>query len=422
MLEEFKPASLQNFYENPERYAFEFQVEFLNERLRRQDEIARHKGIVLEDRTLREDYHIFGKAQRIQGNMTPEQFAIYEKTFRLMSARIPPPDLLVYLKADVDTLMERIANRGRGAEQAIPREYIATLNELYEEWIVSYDASPVLVINANQDMNETDFFEETARQIADKVKSIPGLTSLTPGIGEWVTIPSTEAVLRSIEVEHELEAYLHSNPSLITIAGNIGLGKTTLAKMLANALGINGLYEAPEENPLLEQFLGNKPKYCFDLQRYLFQMRAEQRRKGKSGDGSYVKDRSMPEDLLTFCNMFKVQGILTESEYDILHAEFRKIMGELPQADLLIVLEGSPQLAWKRIQERNIAMEVEGGWTLEEIHFLHGEYETYAERVRSFGYHKGPVLRLNVDKIDFTNRAHLGYVMSEILNALKSGK
>ena len=126
----------------------------------------------------------------------------------------------------------------------------------------------------------------------------------------------------------------------------------------------------------------------------------------------------MAEDLLIFCRQFHIDGHLTANELDLLTTEFRQASRELPSADLMIVLRGRPQLAWSRIQQRGRAMEVEGGWSYSEIQSMAGFYRTYADDVRKFGFHDGPILDINVDKIDLSNRIHMGYLFELIYDAL----
>ena len=391
-------------------------MEFLNGRLERQKAIAGCRGIVLEDRTLMEDYHIFGKAQRILENMTSKQFLAYERTYHLMTEKVEEPDLIVYLRADVDTLLKRIQERGREDKKSITPEYLETLNRLYEEFIATKVHCPVLIINANEKNECGDYLERTIHQIADKIKTLD-LRVAAIGLSDWVTLPETEATLRAVDAERKLEDYLHQNHKLITIAGNVGLGKSTLALLISRSLKILGLYENPEKNPLLKDFLADKPKYCFPLQQHFLKMRAEQRRKGKSNDGSYVKDRSLPEDYLVFCQQFHQDGYLTDKELDLLGIEYRQVNNDLPPADLMVCLRGSAELAWRRIRQRARIMEIEGGWKESEIQSLARWYKNYPDQVRRTGFHTGTIIEIDVGKIDLTNRIHLGYVFEQIYDA-----
>ncbi|MBI5398536.1 deoxynucleoside kinase [Candidatus Woesearchaeota archaeon] len=419
--EEFNPRVFDEFYKDPVKNAFMAQIEFFNGRLAREKKINECIGIILEDRVLAEDYYIFGQAQRVLGNMSAAEFLAYERNYRLMTEKTRCPDLVVYLRADVATLLKRIETRGRESEKSIPPAYLATLNTLYEEFVSRHLPCPVLTIDGNDERSLEEFLERTVWAIAEEVKGID-LRVTTPGISEWVLLPETAATLRAIDAERRLEDYLKQHPSLITIAGNVGLGKSTLAAVMQRSLRINGIYENPEENPLLEKFLADKAQHCFDLQLHFLEMRSAQRRLGKQGDASYVKDRSLPEDLLVFCHQFKEDNYLTASQLDLLTIAFRTAAASLPPADLMIVLQGSPDLAWKRIQQRGREMEVEGGWSKREIQSLARWYASYPEDVRKFGFHNGPVLELNVGQLDLTNRVHTGYIFEKVYEALSSSR
>jgi deoxyadenosine/deoxycytidine kinase len=410
--ETFNPMVLDEFYKDPVRNAFMAQIEFFNGRLERQKHIDNSRGIILEDRTLAEDYHIFGKAQRILGNMTEAEFQAYQRTYQLMTENFREPDILIYLRASVETLLTRISKRGRESEKLIPAEYLEQLNNLYEEYVANYVKCPVLIIDTN-DLPQDTFVETAITQMAEHIKTL-SLRVTTPGIRKWVKLPETQATLQAIEVEKKLESYLKENPKLITIAGNVGLGKSTITAIMERSLNLTGLYEKPEDNPLLEMFLSDKKKYCFDLQLHFLKMRAEQRKTGKSGKGSYVKDRSLPEDLLVFCHQFNRDGLLTNEELDRLTTEFHRFNNELPSADLMIILKGRPNLAWQRIQQRGREMEVEGGWSEADISNLNRWYENYAENVVRYGFHQGPILEIDVSMIDLLNRVHVGYIFEKI--------
>jgi len=415
--EEFNPKVLDEFYKDPVANAFLAQIEFFNGRLDRQRQIAGCHGIVLEDRTLAEDYHIFGMAQKVQGNMSEAEFLAYQRNYNLMTEKIPEPDIVIYLKADVEVLLQRINGRGRESEKSIPANYLSLLNELYEQYVSHHVHCPVLVIDANMDTPMEEYLHNTISAIANEITNLD-LRYTSPGISEWVGLPQTAATLKAIDAESKLEKFLKDNPKLIAVAGNVGLGKSTLTAILERSLKLEGLYEAPEENPLLEKFLHDKPAYCYDLQRHFLQMRKELQIKGKSGECSYVMDRSLPEDILVFCRQFHQDGFLSKNQLDLLNAEFKKVCSEIESPDLMIVLTGRSSLAWNRIQQRGREMEMEGGWSQREIENLNKLYTNYTNDVERFGFHKGKVLEINVDKIDITNRIHIGYVLEGIYKIL----
>ncbi|OGT30357.1 MAG: hypothetical protein A3E87_01325 [Gammaproteobacteria bacterium RIFCSPHIGHO2_12_FULL_35_23] len=416
--EEFDPIVLEAFYKDPTTTAFMAQIEFLNGRLRRQEKISQARGIVLEDRTIFEDYHVFGKAQKILGHMNEEEFRAYQRSYNLLTDRIDQPDLVVYLRAETDILLERINKRARDSEKSISRNYIDLLNKLYEDFIRKHIRCPVMVIESNHEQRLMENMETATHRIADKIKEL-NLRIATPGIQEWVKLPETEAAIRAVEAERQLEDFLKKNCCLITVAGNVGLGKSTLTTLMHRSLRIGALYEKPENNPLLEKFLQNKKKYCYELQRHFLRIRTEQRLKGKQEQGSYVKDRSLAEDILIFCQLFHHDGILTADELDLLSTEFHQVNRNLPSSDLLIVLQGSTDQAWQRIQQRARHMEMNGGWSYREINFLNQLYKNYPEDVCRCGYHQKPVLKINTIQIDLTNRVHMGYIFEQVYEALQ---
>ncbi|MBP9726204.1 MAG: deoxynucleoside kinase [Gammaproteobacteria bacterium] len=416
--EHFSNNVLDAFYQDPKKHALIAQLEFFNGRLKRQYEIEQARGIVLEDRTIFEDYHVFGKAQKIMGHMNALEFEVYQNNYNLMMQKIEEPTLLVYLRADVDTIMGRIQKRGRECERNIPRPYIELLNSLYETFISRHTSSPVLVIDARPRADLNAYLRETVDKISLKIRELD-LRVCTPGLQSWVRLPETEAAIRASEAEQRLEEYLKKNKKLITVSGNVGLGKSTVAALMQRSLRIDAIFENPEKNPLLNLFLRNKKEHCFDLQYHFLQMRAEQRRRGLNSATSMVKDRSLAEDLLVFCQHFHQSGYLTENQLDLLSTEFHKINKELPSSDLMIVLQGRPELAWKRIQQRGRAMEVEGGWGFSDIQSLHRFYSSYPDDVRKTGFHQKQVLELNVNKLDLANRVHMGYIFEQVLEAFK---
>ena len=105
----------------------------------------------------------------------------------------------------------------------------------------------------------------------------------------------------------------------------------------------------------------------------------------------------------------------------MLTVKFKTVCNNIASPDLLIVLKGRTDLAWSRIQQRGREMEMEGGWSRSEINALNGWYRTYANDVCRFGYHKGRIIEINVEKIDFTNRIHIGYIFEAIYNTLTEG-
>jgi deoxyadenosine/deoxycytidine kinase len=132
------------------RWSFHLQIYFLAKRFESQREISGSKVSCIQDRTIYEDVEIFARTLHRQGNMTPQDFETYSNLFAGMVSYLRPPDMILYLKADVDTLMNRISSRGREMEKSIPREYLAELNKAYEGWAErATKICPVCVIDTN---------------------------------------------------------------------------------------------------------------------------------------------------------------------------------------------------------------------------------------------------------------------------------
>ncbi len=130
---------LNNFYEDMKRWSFNLQVYFLNSRFRQVVEIRKREKTVIQDRTIYEDAYIFAPNLHEMGLMESRDYNNYSSLFELMVSFIQSPDLLIYLKASVPTLVNQIQKRGRDYENSIRLDYLKKLNERYENWINGYD-------------------------------------------------------------------------------------------------------------------------------------------------------------------------------------------------------------------------------------------------------------------------------------------
>jgi len=140
---------LASFYEDMQRWSFNLQVYFLNNRFRQIIEIRKKKKYVVQDRTIYEDAYIFAPNLHDMGLMATRDFENYASLFELMAQFLQPPDLLIYLKADVSTLVAQIEKRGRDYENSIRIDYLKKLNERYENWISKYNIGKLLIIDVN---------------------------------------------------------------------------------------------------------------------------------------------------------------------------------------------------------------------------------------------------------------------------------
>ncbi|MBN1562601.1 MAG: deoxynucleoside kinase [Anaerolineae bacterium] len=149
---------LADFYKDMQRWSFHSQVFFLSRRLQHHRQLVDHPGSVVQDRSVYEDAEIFAHNLYEQGKMTARDYQAYHDLYNGIRAFLPPPDLLVYLASNVETLLERIKQRGRDFERDISPDYLNRLNLLYEAWIARWDSCPVLVVPAN----EMDFQHDAA--------------------------------------------------------------------------------------------------------------------------------------------------------------------------------------------------------------------------------------------------------------------
>lgn len=165
---------LADFYADMKRWSFHSQVFYLGKRLEHHRLLVDHPGSVVQDRTVYEDAEIFARNLYEQGQMSDRDYDAYRRLYRAVSSFLPPPDLIVYLRASVDTLLAHIARRGNDYERSIAPSYLAQLNRLYEDWIGDWTACPVVTV----DMDGLDFlqnrvdFEGILRAIRDGIRQI----------------------------------------------------------------------------------------------------------------------------------------------------------------------------------------------------------------------------------------------------------
>ena len=140
---------LDSFYEDMQRWSFNIQIFFLNSRFRQVIDIRNSGKNVVQDRTIYEDAMIFAPNLYSMGLMESRDFENYRSLFDLMSKFIQAPDLLIYLRASVPTLIRQIAKRNRDYEQSIRLDYLSNLNDRYEQWISGYKEGKLLIIESD---------------------------------------------------------------------------------------------------------------------------------------------------------------------------------------------------------------------------------------------------------------------------------
>jgi deoxyadenosine/deoxycytidine kinase len=149
----FEPVAenpyLADFYREMQTWAFHSQIFFLTHRLRAHHQLALYPTSAIQDRSVYEDAEIFAHNLFLQGHIRPRDYQTYHELYHTLVEFLPPPDLVIYLRASVPTLIERIGLRGRDYERTIPADYLSSLNNLYEIWIGDFNLCPILTVPAD---------------------------------------------------------------------------------------------------------------------------------------------------------------------------------------------------------------------------------------------------------------------------------
>lgn len=157
---------LEDYYKDIQRWSYNLETYFLAQRFKDVLEIARSEEVIVQDRTILEGVHIFVANNRAMGNLSERDYDTYMQLFNLMMSLVHEPDLLIYLKSSVPTLVSQIQKRGRDYEKSISIEYLTNLNDLYDKWIESYKGKVLTIEADNLDFehNPEDF-----AMITDKI-------------------------------------------------------------------------------------------------------------------------------------------------------------------------------------------------------------------------------------------------------------
>ncbi len=160
---------LNDFYDDMKRWSFNLQIYFLKSRFTQIMNIRKSGKNIIQDRTIYEDAQIFAPNLYDMGLMSERDFNNYSKLFKLMSSMIQAPDLLIYLRSSVPTLVDQIQKRGRDYEETIRLDYLKNLNTRYEKWIENYDSGKLLIVDADN----IDFLKNPndLNAIMDKVEA-----------------------------------------------------------------------------------------------------------------------------------------------------------------------------------------------------------------------------------------------------------
>lgn len=164
---------INDFYGDMPRWSFNLQIYFLHSRLKQIVDVRRKERNVIQDRTVYEDAYIFAPNLHQMGLMTERDFNTYTKLFNLTTSLVHPPELLIYIKSSSKTLVRQIASRGRDYEKNISPEYLDNLNELYNQWIQSYDQSKLLIIDIDEHnfLDHKEEYVKVLEMVKEKIAS-----------------------------------------------------------------------------------------------------------------------------------------------------------------------------------------------------------------------------------------------------------
>ena len=162
---------LSDFYSDMHAWSFHLQIFFLGHRADQYLEASRDARSAILDRSIYEDFYIFARALQNMGNLAERDYMAYKRLFDLIVESLPRPNLLIYLKAPVEVLMERIRRRARNMETGITTEYLTLLDTFYDEWLAAFDWCPVLTIrtDALDFVHQTGHLDTVVNRIQDKL-------------------------------------------------------------------------------------------------------------------------------------------------------------------------------------------------------------------------------------------------------------
>ncbi|MCG1024068.1 deoxynucleoside kinase [Sutcliffiella horikoshii] len=206
--------------------------------------------------------------------------------------------------------------------------------------------------------------------------------------------------------------------AVITIAGTVGVGKSTMTNALANALGFRTSFEKVDTNPYLDKFYADFERWSFHLQIYFLAERFKDQKKIFEYGGGFIQDRSIYEDTGIFANMHYEKGTMTQVDYDTYTSLFEAMVMTpyFPHPDLLIYLEGSLDDILGRIQERGRPMEQQTP-----ISYWEEMHERYERWINNF--HACPVLRLNINEYDvLSNSDSIEPIIEKISHHMKQSQ
>ncbi len=229
-----------------------------------------------------------------------------------------------------------------------------------------------------------------------------------------------------MNAKEQLQQYLHQNPTIITIAGNIGLGKTTTAEAFASDLEISISRELDNnvlDQELLWKFVGaaaeEKPEHCYILQEDLCYRRLEARRGRWIARESFIEDRTPEEDPAVLHRLFLKNGYLGQKQYDDLQHLWKAQARKTPTSEIMVVLQGSAELARAGIEHRGRPGESEG-WQLErDLKPMEQFYREFPGQVEQYGLHNGVLVEVDRAVVDPLRESHREEIYRLIMQELR---
>ncbi|MBW4838165.1 MAG: deoxynucleoside kinase [Paenibacillaceae bacterium] len=215
-------------------------------------------------------------------------------------------------------------------------------------------------------------------------------------------------------MSHELRI---PQDALITVAGTVGVGKSTLTTALASRLGFRTSLEKVDTNPYLEKFYHDFERWSFHLQIYFLAERFKEQKAIVEAGGGYVQDRSIYEDTGIFAKMHADQGTMSKTDYETYTSLFEAMVMTpyFPHPDVLIYLEGNLTSILNRIQLRGREMEIQT-----DVSYWEHMHERYANWINEFS--ACPVLRLNIDDYDATDEASLDKILRQAAEIIQTSR
>lgn len=416
----------ERYSAHPHAYAFEFQIQNIASRLEQQNKVDYASGIVLLGQPLEIDHRVYAEANRENiGASFPTYGALYEQ----VKKRVASPHLWIYLRVqDVEVLKRRIAKRGFPGEQKFLGDdsYLRRNIELNERFfsevplpVIRIDATPS-VFDESDGGDNAAYFKNLFADIAANVRR--SKPPLRLSLNEWLAMDYNRGKKAAKSAHAQLQQYLREYLTIITLVGNVGVGKTGLAELLEDELGIDILKELEGSNDtvgdeLLSKFLRDKPRYGYDLQKYLLPRRLERRKRQHRQGRSFVEDRSPVEDQSIFWRRFHQQGFLSDEQLQGLQMLAKAAYKDAPASTLMIKLHRPYTRCRQMILQRGRSEEI-AAWTEQELQQLEELYNNFLEDMVQYGSHHGPMLEWDLEELQPEHAIHQGFMFQEMHHRL----